>query len=45
MATLLDLTDLQFAGREGVSVLRELRAQGAELTGTSPYLRLLLDGR
>ena len=40
----LDLTDLQFADRQGVSVLRELRAQGAELLGVSPYLRLLLDG-
>ena len=27
----LDLTDLQFADRQGVSVLRELRAQGAQL--------------
>ncbi len=41
----LDLTDLHFADRHGVNVLRELRAQGAELTGASPYLRLLLDGR
>jgi len=36
---------IQFADRQGVRVLRELRAQGAELTGASPYLRLLLDGR
>jgi len=41
----LDLTDLQFADRPGVRALRELRARGAELTGASPYLRLLLDGR
>ena len=40
----LDLTDLQFADRHGVSTLRELRAQGAELIGASPYLQLLLDG-
>ena len=40
----LDLTDLQFADRQGVGVLRELRAQGTELIGASPYLRLLLDG-
>ena len=38
----LDLTDLQFADRQGVSVLRELRAQGAQLIGVSHYLRLLL---
>jgi len=38
----LDLTGLQFADRPGVSVLRELRAQGAQLIGVSHYLRLLL---
>lgn len=38
----LDLTDLQFADRQGVSVLRELRAQGALFTGVSHYLALLL---
>ena len=38
----LDLTDLQFADRQGVSVLRELRAQGAQLIGVSHYLGLLL---
>jgi anti-anti-sigma regulatory factor len=38
----LDLTDLQFADRQGVSVLRELRAQGAQLIGVSHSLRLLL---
>ena len=38
----LDLTDLQFADRQGVSVLQELRAQGAQLIGVSHYLRLLL---
>ena len=41
----LDLTDLHFADRQGVSALRELKAQGAELTGVSPYLCLLLNGR
>jgi hypothetical protein len=41
----LDLTDLQFADRQAVSTLRELRAHGAEIIGASPYIRLLLDGR
>ena len=39
----LDLTDLQFADRRGVSALREPRAGGVTFTGVSPYLRLLLD--
>jgi len=38
----LDLTDLQFADRQGVNVLREFRAQGAQLIGVSHYLGLLL---
>ena len=38
----LELTDLQFADRQGVSLLRELRAQGAQLMGLSHYLGLLL---
>jgi anti-anti-sigma regulatory factor len=39
----LDLSDLQFVDRTGVSVLRELRAQGATFTGASPYIELLID--
>jgi anti-anti-sigma regulatory factor len=39
----LDLSGLQSADRQGVSVLQELRTKGAELIGTSPYLQLLLD--
>jgi anti-anti-sigma regulatory factor len=38
----LDLTDLQFADRQGVSALRELRAHGARFTGASPYIELLI---
>jgi len=38
----LDLTDLRSADRQGVSVLRELRAQGAEIVGASPYIQILL---
>ena len=41
----LDLTDLQFADRQGVSELRALRAHGAEIAGASTYIRLLLDHR
>jgi len=39
----IDLTDLQSADREGVRVLRALRAKGADLVGASPYIQLLLD--
>jgi len=38
----LDLSDLQFADWTGVSVLRELRSQGARFTGASPYIELLI---
>lgn len=38
----LDLSDLHFADRQGVRVLRELKAQGAQLIGVSHYLGLLL---
>ena len=41
---ILDLTDLQFADRQGVRMLRQLQARGATLTGLSPYLDLLLGG-
>ncbi len=40
---ILDLADLQFADRRGVSALRDLRARGVTFTGVSQYLRLLLD--
>ena len=41
-SAVLDLSDLHFADRQGVRVLRELRPQGAQLIGVSHYLRLLL---
>jgi anti-anti-sigma regulatory factor len=41
-SVVLDLTDLRFADRLGVSVLRELKAQGAQLIGISHSLGLLL---
>jgi len=39
----LDLTDLRYADRRGVGVLRELRGRGARFVGLSPYLGLLLE--
>ena len=38
----LDLSSLLSADAEGLAVLRELEAQGAELRGVSPFIRLLL---
>jgi anti-anti-sigma regulatory factor len=40
---ILDLSDLRSLDRQGASALRELRAKGAELTGLSPYARLLVE--
>jgi hypothetical protein len=42
-ALALDLTDLKFADRQGVSALQQLRAKGTELMGVSPFLGLLLE--
>jgi ABC-type transporter Mla MlaB component len=42
-ALALDLTYLQSADREGVSLLRELREKSADLIGLSPFLQLLLE--
>ena len=41
-ASVLDLSELQSADREGVEILRELVAMGAEIRGASPYIELLL---
>ena len=41
-ATSLDLTELQSADHEGLEILRELVARGAEVRGASPYIELLL---
>jgi anti-anti-sigma regulatory factor len=38
----LDLTGLQFVDQLAVRALRELQAQGARLTGASPYIELLI---
>ena len=39
----LDLTDLRSVDRQGAGALRELKAKGAEFTGLSPYVRLLVE--
>ena len=42
-AVRLDLSGLRSADRDGIEVLRSLAAEGAELTGASPYVQLLLE--
>jgi hypothetical protein len=39
----IDLTNLLTADEVGLSLLRTLRASGAVLRGTSPFVRLLLE--
>jgi anti-anti-sigma regulatory factor len=41
-ALVVDLSDLHFADDEGISVLQELKAQGARIVGARPYLSLQL---
>ena len=41
----IDLENLSGASADGILALREQRARGAELTGASPYIELLLSGR
>ena len=41
-SVILELTWLLAADREGMRFLRELKADGAEFTGVSPYMTLLL---
>jgi len=38
------LAELLQADEMGLSLLRSLRASGAELSGVSPFIRLLLEG-
>lgn len=40
----LDLTELVATDASGVELLTALRTKGAETSGLSPYLQLLLDG-
>ncbi len=39
----LDLSGLRSADPDGIEALRSLAAEGAELTGASPYVRRLLE--
>ena len=39
----IDLSDLSFADAEGTMVLKKLRANGATLVGTRPYVAMLLE--
>ena len=41
----LDVSELVSADEAGTGLLRKLREAGAEITGTPPYLRLLLRAR
>ena len=38
----IDLSDLSFADTEGATVLKKIRAGGATLVGTRPYVAMLL---
>ena len=40
--TVLDLSELQSADRDGAEVLRKLIVLGVEIRGASPYIELLL---
>jgi ABC-type transporter Mla MlaB component len=44
-ATVLDLSELQSADRDGVAILRELVSLGVEIREASPYIELLLRTR
>ena len=39
----LDLSDLLFADEAGINVLQELKKNGAEHRGASPFIQMLLD--
>ena len=39
----IDLSDLSFADDEGATVLKKLRACGATLVGTRPYVAMVLE--
>ena len=44
-ATALDLSELRWADRDGMAILRELVLLGAEIRRASPYIALLLKTR
>ena len=39
----IDLSDLSFADDEGATILKKLRACGATLVGTRPYVAMVLE--
>ena len=40
----LDLSELLFADDAGIDVIRNLREKGAEISGASSFIKLLIDG-
>ena len=40
----LDLSNLIYADDAGVDVIRSLREKGAEISGASSFIKLLIDG-
>ena len=42
-SVVIDLCGLSYADDEGATVLKKLRACGAKLVGTRPYVAMLLD--
>ena len=42
-SVVIDLSDLFFADREGIAVLKMLRGRGARLVGARPYVALVLE--
>jgi len=40
----LDLSNLVFADDAGIDVIRSLREKGAEISGASSFIKLLIDG-
>lgn len=42
-SVVIDLSDLSFADREGIAVLKMLRGRGARLVGARPYVALALE--
>jgi len=41
---ILELSKLKFADDAGLDVLRKLRENGAEIRGTSSFIKLLMNG-
>jgi len=40
----LDLSELVFADDAGIDVIRSLREKGADISGASSFIKLLIDG-